>query len=123
MKQELKPCPFCGGEAEYMGTAFTAIRCTKCGVSTHQGSQDWCDQVWNTRTDAPEADGWIRVEDRLPKEYSLGMSKDVLTIAGIKQSVKSYDYELKRWNGSPHVTITHWRPLPSPPKEGGQHGS
>ena len=62
-------------------------------------------------------DGWISVKDRLPELHSLGMSLDVLTIAGIKMSVKSYDWELGRWNGSPHVTVTHWMPLPNPPKQ------
>jgi len=56
---------------------------------------------------------WISVEDRLPTEHSLQMSRDVLTIAGSKMSVKSYDYELGRWNGSPHITVTHWAELPS----------
>jgi hypothetical protein len=60
---------------------------------------------------------WISVEDRLPDENRLQMSKDVLTIAGNKMSVKSYDFELKRWNGSPHITVTHWMPLPEPPKQ------
>jgi hypothetical protein len=59
--------------------------------------------------------GWVSVSDELPKEYKHRMSRDVLTIAGSKMSVKSYDYELGRWNGSPHITVTHWMELPSPP--------
>jgi hypothetical protein len=59
--------------------------------------------------------GWVSVSDELPKEYKHRMSRDVLTIAGSKMSVKSYDFELGRWNGSPHITITHWMELPSPP--------
>ena len=55
--------------------------------------------------------GWISVKDRLPEEHKHGMSRDVLTIAGSKMKVKSYDYELGRWNGSPHITVTHWRDL------------
>ncbi len=60
---------------------------------------------------------WISVKEALPENYKLGMSKDVITIAGSKMSVKSYDYELCRWNGSPHITVTHWMPLPEPPKQ------
>lgn len=55
---------------------------------------------------------WVLVSDKLPKEYKFGMSLPVLTIAGSKMSVKSYDYELIRWNGSPHITVTHWMELP-----------
>ena len=42
-------------------------------------------------------------------------SRDVLTLAGTKMSVKSYDYELGRWNGSPHITVKYWMVLPEPP--------
>jgi hypothetical protein len=59
--------------------------------------------------------GWVSVLDELPKEYKFRMSRDVLTIAGSKMSVKSYDYELDRWNGSLHITVTHWMELPSSP--------
>jgi len=59
--------------------------------------------------------GWVSVSDELPKEHKHRMSRDVLTIAGNKMSVKSYDFELGRWNGSPHITVTHWMELPSPP--------
>ncbi len=59
--------------------------------------------------------GWVSVSEKLPELHSLGMSRDVLTIAGSKMSVKSYDLELGRWSGSPHITVTHWMELPSPP--------
>ena len=58
---------------------------------------------------------WVSVSDELPKEHKHRMSRDVLTIAGSKMSVKSYDFELGRWNGSPHITVTHWMELPLPP--------
>lgn len=58
---------------------------------------------------------WVACEQSLPKLFTHGMSRDVLTIAGTKMAVKSYDWELGRWNGSPHITITHWAELPEPP--------
>lgn len=58
---------------------------------------------------------WVAVTDELPPLHRLGMSRDVLTIAGSKMSVKSYDYELGRWNGSPHITVKYWAELPPPP--------
>jgi len=56
MKQEIKPCPFCGGEAEYTGVYNTGIRCNKCGIKIFKGSQSRCEKVWNTRPDAPDGD-------------------------------------------------------------------
>ena len=57
------------------------------------------------------AEEWIDVNDELPEEASFNMSNDVLTLSGSMCSVKRYDYELKCWTGSPHVTVTHWRPI------------
>ena len=62
-----------------------------------------------------EKNKWISCEQSLPRNHKFNMSMDVLTIAGSKMSVKSYDWELNRWNGSPHITVTHWMPLPDPP--------
>jgi hypothetical protein len=124
MSEELKPCPCCGGHADVVGLYSTwppykvAVKCEECGLQTDYFKNELHAVLsWNIRQETtPNMDVWINVEQRLPEEHGLGMSKDVLTLAGIKQSVKSYDYELKRWNGSPHVTITHWMPLPQQPK-------
>ena len=49
---ELKPCPFCGGEAEsyddYMG--FCHIQCTKCGNGTLKcTTASEAKHLWNKR--------------------------------------------------------------------------
>jgi hypothetical protein len=63
---ELKPCPFCGGEAEktLIGNAFTKsrkviIKCTKCFATQTNGAiyhdHVWLDEIatqkWNNRFD------------------------------------------------------------------------
>jgi Lar family restriction alleviation protein len=65
--EALKPCPFCGGEAELIihGNNFTKkrkaeIKCKKCHVSIIVGAirfdVDWCVKeaiaAWNKRKDA-----------------------------------------------------------------------
>ena len=49
----LKPCPFCGGEAEItrFGTArySTAYECTNCGASLETGETANHGLVWNER--------------------------------------------------------------------------
>jgi hypothetical protein len=55
---------------------------------------------------------WIS-PDTPPEKYKHEMSKDVLTLCGERMIVKCYDYELKRWSGSPHITVTGWQHLPS----------
>lgn len=51
---ELKPCPFCGGEAV---ETFAGVSCTECGGTMHGGVQyggaDWDGVIdaWNTRSE------------------------------------------------------------------------
>jgi hypothetical protein len=51
---ELKPCPFCGGEAEFdrKGTSRVSciVKCTDCGCTLETGETWASGQSWNTRT-------------------------------------------------------------------------
>lgn len=57
---ELKPCPFCGGEAKHFGGAgYHCIRCTSCGITNERlviGSGYY--QAYDSYTEAAEA--WNR---------------------------------------------------------------
>lgn len=62
---------------------------------------------------------WISVKERLPKAYT-----DVVLLVGSKQIPKigEFDSACHDWNideiGSVAITaVTHWMPLPKPPKE------
>lgn len=49
---EFKPCPFCGGEAEYRDGSSTTpyIRCKECGCRTGSSrDREKLAQAWNTR--------------------------------------------------------------------------
>ena len=49
---ELKPCPFCGGEAKVMDMGFPYwVYCTKCYAKVHGGTLDEKDSIeaWNRR--------------------------------------------------------------------------
>lgn len=58
MNDELKPCPFCGGEADHSfgekgdGTPWPYVECVECGASTEP-------DVWNRRTPTPSTDGGV----------------------------------------------------------------
>jgi len=53
MSEALKPCPFCGGKAEFerKGTArySTIISCTNCGARLETGAEWAHEREWNER--------------------------------------------------------------------------
>ena len=59
---------------------------------------------------------WISVEDELPPRFVLdpSVSMNVLTY-GLRTIVSWYYYDKDVWAGN--TEVTHWMPLPSPPKE------
>ena len=63
-------------------------------------------------------DGWISVKDRLPES-----SGSYIVCSGKSRTVFTAHFWARdnRWSGrSLNLTITHWMPLPEPPKEGKQ---
>ncbi len=50
---DLKPCPFCGGEANLFdhGDEYCLVACSGCCVRTHDGTADEVIAVWNRRFD------------------------------------------------------------------------
>ena len=61
---------------------------------------------------------WISVEERMPED-----GDDVAAIIRWNENVWEYGIAFRcngKWlvNGEGIVTVTHWMPLPEPPKEG-----
>lgn len=61
-KTELKPCPFCGGSAEYRNDGMTGyVQCQNC-LARNDSVYSWRDEnwkeevagYWNSRTQCPE---------------------------------------------------------------------
>lgn len=67
-------------------------------------------------------DNWIKVEDKLPEEFT-----HVLVWANISIDAGYAYYAIGNWlyftnqenfwlSKQPHIKVTHWQPLPNPPK-------
>ena len=57
MTEELKPCPFCGGEAEVSEIAWNVIQCTACTCQLivlpipDGATEEYAIEAWNTRAE------------------------------------------------------------------------
>lgn len=75
-------------------------------------SSDYC-RGWNDAVDAMSR--WISVEEGLPEHMD-----DVLVWVGGLVEVGCYDESNECWELYTYVgdgSVTHWMPLPEPPKE------
>ena len=107
MSEELKPCPFCGGEAD--NNNKNIIYCHTCGAIVAFNMfnaglipDEIARKAWNRR-----ADGWHDASEK-PSE------KDIYIVC-YKGSVR----ETALWTGSawfPGTNVTHWRPMPDLPE-------
>ena len=59
MSDQLKPCPFCGGQDfDVIGEALaSSVRCKGCNAGTFTVGAKHAIKFWNTRTPQTEADG------------------------------------------------------------------
>lgn len=114
---ELKQCPFCSGvnhslECDDKRLMCDTVECNGCGALVP------CDE-WNTR-----ADEWISVEDRLPEVgikvlcYRPEAEKsgdEIIKVSyaldGKNRSPQGIEHKFECW-----CHVTHWMPLPNPPK-------
>ena len=130
---ELKPCPFCGGEAELCYSEVDTF-CRKCNVMQET-------ELWNTRPIEDELrariaeleaeserftvhsrikrqdDKWIPVSERLPEKQKLtiGFTDNSAyvffeIVNDDEMGLVMYPYQNRKG------TVTHWMPLPSTPE-------
>jgi len=114
---ELRECPFCGGEAEIQEPLYVApgivppclIRCGRCGAEIMRDTEAEAVAAWNRR-----AAGWVKCSpETMPKcgERYLVANGPIVKEAyldGGNEWIDRYDITLRY--------VTHWRPLPQLPE-------
>ena len=126
----LKPCPFCGGEAELyeydnqFSEVVYIISCFKCNCKMELNHEGRLVDKWSTRAQ----NQWISVVDDFPKSYEevyIWPRPDY----GYECFTGIYDKNYQCWIAKSHndygserhkVNVTHWANLPLTPKEQGQ---
>ena len=113
--------------------------CETCSRSTRQCGNDYCFSrmdVCGMIDDAPTVMGWVSVRDRLPEIIPPWNQEYVLVAFYLEmddgQKVKTDSAVIGKYNPfektwfiygivddvKERIRITHWMPLPEPPKEG-----
>jgi len=62
MTDELKPCPFCGGE-NLEEDAIGRVACSGCGATAPYGYHTT--ETWNTRADLPATDAQVFANEKV----------------------------------------------------------
>ncbi len=89
--EELKPCPFCGGEAKVFEVNDTEnVMCKSCGASVGYQSPVKATTRWNTRTPAP-LKRWTAEDGVPPDGIYYG---DVETLLGVKVFIGAVRVEI-----------------------------
>lgn len=93
------------------------------------------DRVIAAVNNAPTVNGWISVKDRMPIEKENPLTHDFAEVicfcdfGGLPRQtdIRMYKFGKLLWETKPHFwhgpqnmdgIVTHWMPLPKPPKEG-----
>lgn len=114
--EELKPCPFCGGEARFVrGDVFNShsVQCMKCHCfSPSLWTKEECTKEWNTRTT-----NWRKYPEEKPEvdgEYYVYRGEgNGLPHEAVYKDERGGFFTIHNWY--PKEDITHWQPLPEPP--------
>lgn len=64
-------------------------------------------------------DGWISVKERLPEKTGYYLIACDRPYIGKKDgiNISFYQHKVKNWKTTNNLHVTHWMPLPEPPKE------
>lgn len=121
MNEELKPCPFCGGQCEVseyprpQWFPWYVVRCFEgdpCGaLGSARRTKVEASAAWNARVD----DGWRGIESAPIWQVAVVTDGERAAVAQMAEA----DYGGTYWAVYPDDCLdwepTHWLPLPTPP--------
>lgn len=95
--------------------------CHLCGCDLY--SEDAIDII--NQVEAEYNNGWISVDDRLPKNsgkylvaqkrYSIS-DRELKKVISIETDFVEFNARDNKWSRARFLQVTHWQPLPQPPK-------
>lgn len=127
---EILPCPFCGGEAEFIqDTCEAYVECTNdmCGACSgnfgyHSGDQKaHALAAWNARAQSQRTVGWMPIEtapkDETPVDLWVPNRRDgrLVNMRRVQLGKHNVFYQAIEVGPSCVRDATHWMPIPNGP--------
>lgn len=124
---ELKPCPFCGGAPAVIEDGYKAIavHCFNCGADITAETERKACAAWNRRAQPANEPKVVEIDQVKNEPLTLdelrGMDGELVNYMiyspDFGVDIGNYHAKAKRWlcMALP-CTVTHWMPLPEPPK-------
>lgn len=122
LQDDLLPCPLCGDlpqlNKKQMGHTWYYFTCP-CGLKSGMyANKEQLNQAWNKRT---PPDNWVSVRDGFPEEGEKVLfcfKSGYIGTADHKEGGFYYSEDEKEEKYTlRYANVTHWQPLPEPPKE------
>lgn len=86
---ELKRCPFCGGEARFATDSKRFIECEKCGASTgYCESEEEAINAWNTRKPVEDVIERLEEESNFFRGEPMGTLQKAYYCMGIEKAIE-----------------------------------
>ncbi len=115
--EELKSCPFCGGEADYkQGINVSSVTCHACGFHFYRGtieSPETATEAWNRRAESEELVRLRKDNEEYcaeSEEYGVLNNKQAKEIARLKEEkdhIAAVLEDIQRQDG--YASIEEWR--------------
>jgi len=94
MKDKLLPCPFCGGEVDYVPDP-SQVWCRDCCFQIEDDCKESTIKRWNTRT-LPASEGGdeklLRIMMGIMEEYGMPKFTDKIPAMDLLQHIKDFGY-------------------------------
>ena len=95
MNEKLRPCPFCGNEAELFespGVYFVECSNPKCNYPNNWDTREEAIAAWNTRAFEPKSGNWTLYENEAANAWECSVCHEVIQLMEGNPQENKYNF-------------------------------